>query len=427
MIIYNVSVEIGGSCVPVGIISGNNSSDSGFTYHKEYMNREGAVPISISLPFGDEEYSPSKTRSFFDGLLPEGFTRRSVAQIFHIDSGDYLGILSRLGRECIGAVRIDSGEDEPSEGYEEIGSEQIAILAASDSSKATEFVARSHLSLAGASGKVGLYYDEKNKKWYLPQGMAPSTHIVKQSHVRLDGIVTNEQLTMMTARRLGVDVSDSFIINMGKGKDSEVLFATRRYDRVIDDSSRTISGLVVPHRLHQEDFAQALGIPSEYKYETDGEEYAKEMFELISRYSFDPISDQTKLLDRIIYNCLIGNTDAHIKNYSLLYSRDMRKIRLAPAYDMISTVIYGSSTDALAFNVGGTRDINDIDRNSFIKLAATVGIGERIVLAEYDKLCNEFERSLYDTAYELKEQGFNGATKLVARIMNKGCVGKMLN
>ena len=72
---------------------------------------------------------------------------------------------------------------------------------------------RSHLSLTGASGKVGLYYDAAGKQWYLPKGTAPSTHIVKQSHVRLDGIVTNEQLSMMTAAKCGIDVPESFIYN----------------------------------------------------------------------------------------------------------------------------------------------------------------------------------------------------------------------
>lgn len=80
-----------------------------------------------------------------------------------------------------------------------------------------------------ASGKVGLYYKIDTNEWYLPIGAAPSTHIVKQSHVRLDGIVTNEQLCLQTAKNLGIDVPDSFVINVGTGKDEEVLFATHRY------------------------------------------------------------------------------------------------------------------------------------------------------------------------------------------------------
>ena len=65
-------------------------------------------------------------------------------------------------------------------------------------------------------------------------GTAPSTHIVKQSHVRLEGIVTNEQLSMMTAAKCGIEVPQSFIIDLGSGNDSEVLYATRRYDRTLE-------------------------------------------------------------------------------------------------------------------------------------------------------------------------------------------------
>ena len=88
-------------------------------------------------------------------------------------------------------------------------------LAAEGAQKSAEIVTKSHLSLTGASGKVGLYYDVVNDHWYLPQGTAPSTHIVKQSHVRLEGIVTNEQLSMMTAAKCGIDVPESFIMTWG--------------------------------------------------------------------------------------------------------------------------------------------------------------------------------------------------------------------
>ncbi len=169
-----------------------------------------------------------------------------------------------------------------------------------------------------------------------------------------------------------------------------------------------------------------MGIPAADRCEAEGEEDTKRMFEIISKYSSNPIADHIKLIDRIIYNCLIGNTDAHIKNFSLLYSQDMKDIRLAPAYDIISTVVYGSSTDELSFNIGDIRNIRDINRLAFAKMAVTVGIGERVMMAEYDKLCNSFEQSLQDAAYELKEQGYIEMPKLVSRIMINGCLSKML-
>ena len=125
-------------------------------------------------------------------------------------------------------------------------------------SEAAELVTKAHLSLTVASGKVGLYYKIDTNEWYLPIGAAPSTYIVKQSHVRLDGIVTNEQLCLQTAKNLGIDVPDSFVINVGTGKDEDMLFATHRYDRIIDEKCRVMDGLTVPFRLHQEDFCREL-------------------------------------------------------------------------------------------------------------------------------------------------------------------------
>ena len=116
--------------------------------------------------------------------------------------------------------------------YQKLTIDEVSQLAREGAMETAELVTKSHLSLAGASGKVGLYYDENNKDWYLPKGAAPSTHIVKQSHVRLDGIVTNEQLCMMTAGNMGIEIPESFIVNVGDGRDEEVLLATKRENRL---------------------------------------------------------------------------------------------------------------------------------------------------------------------------------------------------
>ena len=203
--------------------------------------------------------------------------------------------------------------------------------------EAVQLVTKAHLSLTGASGKAGLYYDGNADQWYLPVGDAPSTHIVKQSHVRLKGIVMNEQLCMMTAAKMGIDVPESFVINLGNAEEGDVLFATKRYDRVIGNESRRLQGLAVPYRLHQEDMAQALGISSAHKYEHNQAGYLKKAFQILQYHSADPIADQKKLWDMEIFHYLIGNTDNHIKNLSLVYGKNLGGIRLAPAYDIVST------------------------------------------------------------------------------------------
>lgn len=212
-------------------------------------------------------------------------------------------------------------------------------------------------------------------------------------------------------------IDETFIINAGKGIDSEVLFATKRYDRIIDETSPMIGKLKRPYRIHQEDFAQAMGVASFEKYEREGQGYAEKMFEIIRNYTRSPLEDQLRLWNRIVYNFVLGNTDAHIKNYSLLYDPHMEGISLAPAYDMISTVIYESATKDMSFNIGGMRNLDSIDEESFKSLAAKVGIGEKIAMSNYHKVLDQFENAIKESAKELHETGFDNATDIAERIL----------
>ena len=287
-------------------------------------------------------------------------------------------------------------------------------------SKSTEIVTDAHLSLTGASGKVGLYYDAEDNVWYKPMGNEPSTHIVKQRHVRLEGIVTNEQLCLMTAKRLGIEIPESFIINTGSSTDEDILFATKRYDRTDINDSVNKDTLRRVHRLHQEDFAQALGIASRDKYETGDKSYLRNIFEILRAYAVNPITDQLKLWDILIYDFLVGNTDNHIKNLSLLYSEDLRHVYLAPAYDIISTVIYAGSNREMAIGIGGERDIDKINRNSFISSASDAGINRKLALKHVDTISASFEEALSDTVMQLEEAGYLGVQDIKDKILKNG-------
>ena len=370
-----VWIEIGGLQTYVGRIIGEKEEDARFSYAEEYLSGNIARPISIHLPLSENAFSVDDTRNFFEGLLPEGFTRRCVAGLLHTDANNYLSLLAGLGNECLGAIKITDENNE--------------------------------------------VVNENNKDWYLPKGAAPSTHIVKQSHVRLDGIVTNEQLCMMTAGNMGIEIPESFIVNVGDGRDEEVLLATKRYDRAIKDGLKKINGLSVPYRLHQEDFSQAMGISAHNKYESDNAGYLKMMFEIIRQKSFNPIADQLKMWDICIFNYLIGNTDNHIKNVSLLYDEELKTVRLAPAYDILSTVIYTSSTRDMAFSIGNEYDIKKITRDSFRREAANIGLGEQMAMKRFDYLANAFPDALNKACDELLGKGFNKAIDIYERIRDK--------
>lgn len=415
-----VSVEQMGQMIPVGSISGNSLADAYFCYHDEYAEKNDAVPISVSLPLEKKEFTPEETRTFFEGMLPEGFTRRAVAKWMHRDDYDYLSILHGLGRECLGAVNISAPGEQAVCSYEPVSGQQLRDFAAEGALKSAEIVTKTHLSLTGASGKAGLYMAPDNKTWYLPRGTAPSTHIVKQSHVRLGSIVENEQLCMKTAERCGIDTPRSFIVNTGGGGEGELLFATPRYDRSFESDSELISGLPRPLRLHQEDFAQAMGIPASEKYETGDEHYLRRMFDTLRKHSSDPIGDQMKMWDMVVFDFLIGNTDSHIKNFSLLYSPDLKSVRLSKAYDIVSTAIYEQSTRDMAFGIGGINVLDQIDAASFERAAEEAGIGRRIAMRRFDRMCGVFENALAESARELQDEGVIRASELAERMLECG-------
>lgn len=416
-----VQIEVKGAFKQIGEIVGTSSDDARFTYTESYLKDPESRAVSISMPLEQQSFSVESTRNFFEGLLPEGFTRRCVAEWLHRDEKDYLAILAGLGQECLGAIKIidESRAVLPSK-YKELTSEEVKKLAQEGATESAEMVTKSHLSLTGASGKVGLYYDEQKDKWYLPIGEAPSTHIVKQSHIRLKRIVANEQLCLLTAKNLGIEIPQSFIIKTESNEAEDVLFATKRYDRRMQSNGRKLNGMNIPYRLHQEDFSQALGIPASEKYEKDGGSYLSKMFGILRDYSASPIEDQLKLWDICVFNFLIGNTDNHIKNLSLLYGKDLKTIRLAPAYDIVSTMVYESSTENMALSIGGDYSIRKITEESFAKEATKAGLGVKMAMKRLDTLRKNFVEALNTGAQVLEEQGFEGTKDIAEQIMSCG-------
>lgn len=422
----SVFVEINGNNECVGAISGTDSNDACFTYADTYLANPEHRAISIGLPLEEKTFNAQRTRIFFEGLLPEGFTRRCVAEWMHMDENDYMSILAGLGRECLGAIKIlDVIDEKIVPEYRKLSAEEVYNLAIEGATESAELVTKSHLSLTGASGKVGLYYNEKEEQWYLPIGEAPSTHIVKQSHVRLKKIVANEQLCLLTAKYLGIEIPESFIVTTDSADEEAVLFATKRYDRKFREDNRMLNGMPVPYRLHQEDFAQALGIAASNKYEKDNEGYLKMLFEVLRMHSSDPMADSLRLWDICVFNYLVGNTDNHIKNLSLLYGEDLKSIRLAPAYDIVSTMIYESSTENMALSINGIYNINEITRDSFEKAASQVGLGAKLAMKRFDTMVSGFPDAIIQAKEVLKAQGFDQVEQICEMIMQKGGISKV--
>lgn len=417
-----VSLEISGCRYEVGSITGSNYRDAIFAYSEEYLNTQGVKPISISLPLQTEPFSAERTKNYFEGLLPEGFSRRAVANWARTDENDYLSILKALGRECIGAVQVtEENESYETLSYKKLEMDEVRALAAEGATKSSEILMETHLSLAGASGKVGLYYSDG--QWYLPEGLAVSTHIVKQSHVRLNHIVQNELFCITTAKYLGLDVINSFVVDTGTGRDSEILYATERYDRRIS-GRKSPEGLLIPDRLHQEDFGMALGIPSSQKYERTDSGYMAKMFEVLVGNVTNPLADQFKLWDLMVFNYLIGNTDCHVKNYSLLYSGNMREINLAPGYDIVCTRAYPGPED-MSFFIGGEISIGKIKRCNFERAATATAMNSKMAMRHFDDLAGHYEDALEKAYSDMRSLGFEEIDPIKTAMLEKGGYGTL--
>ena len=415
-----VDIEITGRRKEVGSISGESEFTAVFAYSPDYVRSRDSMPISASLPLQEEAFNPGQTRSFFEGLLPEGIMRRTIAKNNRVDADDYLSLLSMLGSECPGAVSIRGVDYKPVDpGYKKPDSSSMYELASGNRDMAAELAVQAQLSLPGTSGKVGAYKGEDDS-WYLPEGGAPSTHILKQNNSRYENTVQNERLALMTAEALGIEVPHSEIISCkGQSGKEELLLATERYDRTLEGSVRKTDGMNCPLRLHQEDFGQAMGITAANKYEHLGKHHMRDMFRVLREKSASPIEDQIKLWDIIGFNYLIGNTDGHIKNFSIVYDANMRSARLAPAYDLSSTVIYDNQPGDMAFAIGGVGKWEDIDRNAFEKACLECRLNTRLFMKRFDEMSAQFEEALMASTDKLSKDGCPEAEDIAGRIMQK--------
>ena len=228
------------------------------------------------------------------------------------------------------------------------------------------------LSLAGAQDKVAVRIEGDEVS--LPLGGAPSTHILKPAVERFGGVVFNEALCMTLAAKINLPAAK---VETRKVEDVDYLLV-ERYDR----KQITVDGAPAVDRLHQEDFCQALNIVSELKYQKEGGPSFKQCFALLRNVSTAPVIDLANLLDAVIFNYLVGNNDAHGKNFSLIYIGNgsvINEIRLAPLYDVISTIYYPELNTDMAMKIGRAYSSANVTPRDFEQLALDVGLAKPLV------------------------------------------------
>ena len=351
-----------------------------FQYDSQWLEHS-KIPLSLSLPLRIDPYLDDESHPFFANLLPEEKIRAVIARNLGVSVNNDYGLLERIGGDCAGAVSLyqESASLQREHGrYRQLSPDELAAIIRELPQRpllAGEKGIR--LSLAGAQKKLPVFYDDEH--FHLGYGNLPSNYIIKPAIENLDGTVENEAFCMALAHEIGLDVPRSFIHQHEETR----VFVVKRYDRVTKADVTT--------RLHQEDFCQALGIPPEFKYETEGGPSLAACFNLLRNSSIRSGKDVLSLLNWVIFNYLIGNSDAHGKNISLLLMPEGPM--LAPFYDLLSTRIYAhyGLAEGLAMKIGGENDPGAIQKRHWELFAAEVGIKPRLVLTRVAELAKRIE------------------------------------
>jgi len=347
------------------VLQRTRSQSFRFAYYESWLQNNKAIPLSRSLPLQTGLFTGKKTRAFFSGILPEQKQREAIAGILGISADNEYRMLEELGGECAGAVMLyPDGVNPPQKPLPSLRelseNELIDILNELPSRPLMVGTTGLRFSLAGAQDKLPVIY--ANYKISLPLNDTPSTHILKPEPERFPGLALNEVFCMQLAKHVGLKVPDVEYLVIG----DKPCILISRYDRVQDKHNHTI-------RIHQEDFCQALGIPPDRKYESEGGPGIRQCIALLRDWSSIPALDISQFIHALIFNVLIGNADAHGKNFSFLYPSNQRS--LAPQYDLVSTIAWPRLSKHLAMTIGNNTSVNVFGIGAWKQMAVSCNLG----------------------------------------------------
>jgi len=370
-----------------------------FAYDETWLG-EGKPPLSQSLPL-DGTFAREAVTAFFGGLLPEGPPREFLARRLGISFDNHFGLLEALAGDTAGAVTLLAPGHTPTHGGDVEWLEEAQLGELIDELPSRPMHADEdgeyRLSLAGVQDKLPVLLGVDGRVG-LTKGGTPSTHILKTPIARLDDTVVNEVGCLQIGRRLGIDVVRA---QPRRAAGRECLLV-ERYDREL------IEGGV--RRLHQEDFCQALGISARRKYESEGGPGLLDSFALLRRAVAVPARDAPRLLEQVALSVLVGNHDAHAKNYSLLYLPESPRATLAPAYDVLSTIAYRKARDMsrkMAMKIGGEYRPDYVRARHLDRLLADAELGGAAARRRLRSMAGDAPGAARETCSELRQRGWD--------------------
>lgn len=361
----------------VGYLAGFQDGRNVLTFADEYKSDAGRPTFSLithprfsrAEKLIAEPWSRNhKLHPTLSNLLPEGSLRELIAQGLkvHVDNEFYM--FSYLGEDLPGALIAEPMEPD------EV---PASVLFAHGQAKAVKFekdARENKFSLAGVQMKFSM--KQQDGRYNLSKGDVLGDWIVKTPSTKHKDVPLNEFTAMSLASMAGVDVPEIKLVQLDKLDnlppinlpDEKLALAIKRFDRNDDQ------------RIHMEDFAQVL---VKYPHEKYNSASYEQIGKILYNFSGDGLADTQQFARRLLVNILLANGDAHLKNWSLLYS-DQVTPRLSPAYDIVTTSVYIENERQYALNLGKTKEWNNVTYANFEAWAKRSGVPWRAIKPHLD-------------------------------------------
>lgn len=391
-----------------GALSQDEAGALSYAYDPRYLAGPEPRAISFAMPLQEAPYTDRVVRPFFSGLLPDEGARQRLAGALGISAGNSFGLLEVIGGECAGALSLyPAGGAPPSsndDGIEFLSQPRLEeILGKLRERPLLGGQEGVRLSLAGAQDKIAVCVEGDNIG--LAKGGRPTTHILKPFIQALDGTVENELFCLRLAARLKLSAP---AVEMRHGGAIPFLLV-ERYDRAPQKD-----GMIT--RLHQEDFCQALSVPPELKYEEEGGPGTERSLDLIDRACARPAFDRLAFIRALIFHYLVGNADAHAKNYALLYRGKIPD--LAPLYDVVCTAAYPRLAKKQAMAIGGRSIPDTIQLKHWLTLVPGTRGAQRLLVKDIAELAGRIGREADGLLAEFEDAGIaHGILKIIRGVI----------
>jgi serine/threonine-protein kinase HipA len=404
---------------PAGTLTQSSQGRLGFVYDETYVGALEPTPLSLSIPIHANRHRDKAIRMYLEGLLPdsEGVRQRWGRQ-YHVSPNNPFGLLAHVGRDAAGAVQILPPDVDAADARSRSG--DIQWLSETDLADLVEDVAAHQTdwdpgrfagrwSLPGAQPKVALFRDPVSGQFGIPRDSTPTTVILKPAIAPYAQHHINEALCLRAAREAGLLAAECEVRQIG---DTQV-FVSTRYDRLHDETGW--------RRVHQEDMCQSLSVHPSLKYQSDGGPGVGDIADLLSRL---PIEDRDVNAERffkaLAYNVLIGATDAHAKNYSLVLIGS--RAQVSPMYDVASAAPYDQHERLRSsMKIGDHWKMLDVTNSDWRNVGRRLGIpgdeGVAWVAELRAELPGAFERAVRSLPSTVKVAATRMAERIVQHVV----------